>query len=407
MMRVLGFVLLIGVALSIIGGLHYYFYLRLVRDLALSREWRLGTTTILVVLALSLPLAMILGRVLSSPWRELVSWPAFLWMGAMFLLFVLLVAGDFVRAAGTLTARLLYDQDLSDPSRRAFFARLLAGSALAGTLGLSGIAVGAALRTPRVRRVRVALSRLPQALDGFRLVQLTDLHVGETVGLRFVNEVVRQTNALHPDLVVITGDLVDGSAEELKDTVAPLGALVARHGVYFVTGNHEYYSGVGAWLAHLPTLGIRVLRNERVVIGDRADSFELAGVDDSSAARQTMTPGHGADVERAMAGVDPGREVVLLAHQPKEVHAAARHGVGLMLSGHTHGGQIWPFGYLVALTQPYMEGLHLHQSKTWIYVSRGTGYWGPPMRLCEPAEITHVTLTCDGPSEVDAEPNDA
>ncbi|MEK6609137.1 MAG: metallophosphoesterase, partial [Myxococcota bacterium] len=224
---------------------------------------------------------------------------------------------------------------------------------------------------------------------GLTIVQLTDLHVGPTLGRAFVAEVVTRTNALTPDLVAITGDLVDGSPERLQDAVAPLAELRARHGVYFVTGNHEYYSGADAWLPALARLGIRTLRNERVTIGAGAAAFDLAGVDDFTALG--MADGHGPDLPRALAGRDPSRAVVLLAHQPRAVHEAARLGVDLQLSGHTHGGQIWPFRWIVRLAQPFVAGLH-RVGATQIYVSRGTGFWGPPMRLCEPAEISRIVL---------------
>jgi hypothetical protein len=228
-------------------------------------------------------------------------------------------------------------------------------------------------------------------MNGFTLVQLTDIHVGPTIGRAFIETIVAHTNALNPDLIAITGDLVDGTVSELADAVAPLAALRARHGVYFVTGNHEYFSGATPWIAELTRLGIRCLRNERVSIGDGAASFELAGVDDRSGAR-FGEPGHGENLEKALAALDPAREVVLLAHQPKSVLTAARFGVGLQISGHTHGGQIWPFTYFVRLQQPFVAGLHRHEGAQ-VYVSRGTGYWGPPMRLGAPAEITQLVLT--------------
>ncbi len=228
-------------------------------------------------------------------------------------------------------------------------------------------------------------------MNGLTLVQLTDVHVGPTIGRAFIETIVAHTNALHPDVIAITGDLVDGSVAELADAVAPLGQLRARHGVYFVTGNHEYFSGATPWIAELTRLGIRCLRNERVSIGDGAASFELAGVDDHSGAR-SGEDGHGEDLPRALANLDPEREVVLMAHQPRSVFAASRFGVGLQISGHTHGGQLWPFSYLVRLQQPFLAGLHRH-GDTQIYVSRGTGYWGPPMRLGAPAEITQFVLS--------------
>jgi predicted MPP superfamily phosphohydrolase len=241
-----------------------------------------------------------------------------------------------------------------------------------------------------VRRVRVRLARLPRAQHGLTIVQITDLHVGPTIGREVVEDIVTRTNALTPDIVAITGDLVDGSVAELRAAVAPLANLRARHGVFFVTGNHEYFSGAEAWLNELPRLGIRVLGNERVSIGEGDASFDLGGIEDRSAHRYGgLSPE--AALARALDGRDPKRELVLLAHQPRSMLDAAAFGVGLQISGHTHGGQIWPFGYLVRLQQGFFPGLHRHGDAQ-IYVSRGTGYWGPPMRLAEPAELTHLTL---------------
>jgi predicted MPP superfamily phosphohydrolase len=189
-------------------------------------------------------------------------------------------------------------------------------------------------------------------------------------------------------MVVITGDLVDGSVAELEPHVEPLKRLRAKDGVYFVTGNHEYYSGANAWIAHLESLGIRVLRNERVPIRGE-HGFDLAGVDDWTA--HQFGGEHGMNLEKALSGRDPDRAVVLLAHQPKAIVEAGARGVDLQLSGHTHGGQLFPFNFLVGLQQPYVAGLHDHGA-TKIYVSRGTGYWGPPMRVGAPAEITRIEL---------------
>jgi hypothetical protein len=316
-------------------------------------------------------------------------WGAYVWMGTMFLLLVLLVAGDVARLLGLGVARFALEAPL-DPTRRQFLARATSAGTALGGLALGFAALRAGLAPPRLEQVRVALRRLPRALSGTTIVQISDLHVGPTIGRAFVEDVVARANALAPDVVAITGDLVDGSVADLADAVAPLAQLRARHGVFFVTGNHEYYSGASAWARHLATLGVRVLRNERVTIGAGADSFDLAGVDDHSARR--YHPRHGPDLTVALAGRDPARECVLLAHQPKAVHDASRHGVGLVLCGHTHGGQIWPFGFVVRLTQPYIAGLARHDETTQIYVSRGTGYWGPPMRLRKPGELTRIEL---------------
>jgi predicted MPP superfamily phosphohydrolase len=340
----------------------------------------------LALLAIGMPLALILGR---GPAGRYVAWPAFVWMGVMFLLLVSAAAVDLARVLVEL-ARRARELGPVDPERRTALARLAASTMVVTSGGLAAVAVRAARGPIAVRPVDVALPRLPARHEGFRLVQLTDIHVGTTIGRAFVEDIVRRTNELAPDLIAITGDLVDGTVEQLRDGVAPLADLRARHGVFFVTGNHEYFSGAGPWLEHLPSLGVRVLSNQRVSIGDGAEPFDLAGVDDPSAVRHGgATPQ--AALDAALAGRDPSRELVLLAHQPRQFEEAARRGVGLQLSGHTHGGQIWPFGFLVRLAQPFIAGLH-RRGASQIYVSRGTGYWGPPMRLGAPAEITEVIL---------------
>jgi predicted MPP superfamily phosphohydrolase len=252
---------------------------------------------------------------------------------------------------------------------------------------VGALALRRALARVEVKEIGVNLPRLPSAHDGTTIVQLTDIHVGPTIGRAFIEDLVRRTNELRPDLVAITGDLVDGSVESLRHAVEPLRDLRARHGVFFVTGNHEYFSGAGPWITELGRLGIRVLRNERVSVGGPG-GFDLAGIDDHSAGRLGEAP---SDLARALTGRDPSRAVVLLAHQPRAIFEASRLGVDLQLSGHTHGGQIWPFTYLVKLQQPYVAGLHRHGDSQ-IYVSPGTGYWGPPMRLGTRAEITRLTL---------------
>jgi predicted MPP superfamily phosphohydrolase len=310
-------------------------------------------------------------------------------MGLMFLLFAAVFAADAARAIVAITRRLA-SSDAIDPGRRMFIARLSATAIAVLVAGLGGAALRSALRSVDVRRIRVKLERLPRGQHGFTLVQLTDVHVGPTIGREFIDDIVRRTNALEPDLIAITGDLVDGSVEQLRDAVAPLAGLRARHGVFFVTGNHEYFSGAEPWFNELARLGIRVLRNECVSIGAADASFDLGGIDDHSAGRYGgLEPA--AAVSRALAGRDRSRELVLLAHQPRSLLMAEPFGVGLQLSGHTHGGQIWPFKYLVRLQQPFVEGLH-RRGDAQIYVSRGTGYWGPPMRLAAPAEVTRIEL---------------
>ena len=215
-------------------------------------------------------------------------------------------------------------------------------------------------------------------------MQITDLHIGPLLRKEWVEGVVERVRALKPDVVAITGDLVDGTVDELREHVAPLARLAeAPRGVYFSTGNHEYYSGVDEWLQYLPSLGIRPLSNERVQI---APGLDIAGIHDPTG-RGRYAP----DLGRALDGRDARTPVVLLAHQPRQFREAARSGVALTLSGHTHGGQIWPFSWLVALVQPYIAGLH-RRGDAQLYVSRGTGFWGPPMRVFAPAEIAVLRL---------------
>jgi predicted MPP superfamily phosphohydrolase len=244
-------------------------------------------------------------------------------------------------------------------------------------------------KTHEITEVQVKLAKLPRALDGFSIVQLSDLHIGGTIDRAFVADVVDQTNRLSPDLVALTGDLVDGRRADLAHHAVPLNGLRARHGAYAVTGNHEYYWGADPWIAHLTSLGLRYLRNQRVTIGDGDASFELAGVDDHESHRYA---GHGEDLARATAGRDPSRALVLLAHQPRQVRRAQHHGVDLQLSGHTHGGQIWPWHYAVKIQQRGLLAGRYQFGDTQLYVTRGCGYWGPRLRVLAPLEITRVIL---------------
>ncbi|HSZ81293.1 MAG TPA: metallophosphoesterase [Polyangia bacterium] len=363
------------------------------RDPHLPAPWRGLASIALVLLAVGMPLAMIVGRKHAAAGRVL-AWPAFIWMGLMFLLSTTLAATDLLRLVAALVGRA--GGLPSNPERRTAIARLVASAVTALSGGLAIAAFRSARGPIAVHRVTVELARLPAAHDGFRLVQLTDIHVGSTIGRAFVEDIVRRANGLEPDLIALTGDLVDGSVADLRDAVAPLGALRARHGVFFVSGNHEYFSGADPWFEELTRLGIRVLRNERVAIGDGDDGFDLAGVDDHSAERfGGVAPA--VALERALGGRDARREVVLLAHQPRSFLDAEPFAVGLQLSGHTHGGQMWPFGVFVRMSQPFVAGLHRRRDAQ-IYVSRGTGYWGPPMRLGAPAEITELVLRRAPPS---------
>jgi predicted MPP superfamily phosphohydrolase len=384
----------IVIALSLLAAIHYYLWARLIRDPQLPPHLRPIASALLLLLAASLPTALVLGR--GHPGiRRLLSWPAFLWMGIMFLLLIALLSTDLARLLFGLGRRAIGagPAPTEGPQlslRRTFLARGVASGASLAVAGLTLSAIRSARGPIGVRKVRVRLDRLPASQNGFTIAQITDVHVGATIGRSFVEDIVRRTNDLSPDLIAITGDLVDGPVEQLGHLVEPLRNLRARHGVFFVSGNHEYFSAPEGWFNELPRLGIRVLRNERLAIGNAEGSFDLAGIDDRSAVHYGGL-GPRQALAQALRDRDPRRELVLLAHQPSVVVEAEPFQVGLQLSGHTHGGQIWPFGWLVRLQQPFIAGLH-RRGDAQIYVSCGTGYWGPPMRLGAPPEIAELRL---------------
>ena len=376
---------------SILFGLHFYIWTKLVRDAQLVAPYRGLVTYGLVSLGALIPLVMAGSRALPRSLVAPFAWVVYVWMGLIFFLFFLSLGADLLVLGGRLVGRIAGLPP--DPERRVFLGKAVALAVVGGSGILGGLAMSSALGAVAVKRVPVRLAKLPPQLAGYTIVQVSDIHVGPTIGRAFIEQIVARINALKPDLVAITGDLVDGSVAELGHLVEPLRELSAKDGVYFVTGNHEYYSGADEWIAFLGTLGVKVLRNERVTIcaGPGGACFDLAGVDDWTA--KGFGKGHGADLPRALEGRDPGRPLVLLAHQPKAAREAAALGVDLQLSGHTHGGQLWPFNWLVKLEQPFVSGLYALRD-TQIYVSNGTGYWGPPMRLGAPAEITRLELSC-------------
>jgi uncharacterized protein len=379
-------ILFISIVLSLTAAIHGYLWMRLVRDPGWSGRWTAAGTALLAGLGLSIAATLFLRRVLPREAIAPLATFAYLWLGMMFLTLMLLLASELLR----LGARLwMVREGLDSPERRQFLSRAIAGVVMAGSGGLSVGGVCSALGPVAIKPVRVGLRGLPRELEGFRIALVTDLHIGGPRIYRdFVEMVVRRTNETEPDLIAITGDLVDGSVAQLAPHAEPLAELRARHGVFFVTGNHEYYSGVGPWVEHLRRLGMRVLENERVTLEHDGARLDVAGVHDWRGRAGRWAP----DLARALEGRDPQRKLVLLAHQPAQIHEAARQGVDLQLSGHTHGGQIFPFRYFVRLAQPYVEGLHDHHG-TMIYVSRGTGQWGPPMRIGAPSEITRLELS--------------
>ncbi|HWT84491.1 MAG TPA: metallophosphoesterase [Myxococcales bacterium] len=378
MPRLLPFLVFVAIALGLVGGMHYYLWARLVRDPQLPETWARVLTVTIVGLGVAMPATLFAARLLPGSVARPAIWVSFIWMGVGFLLVAFFGLADLARLLSFVVARYRGPAE-PDPERRIVLARTVAAGVTAVVAGLSTIGIRSALSGIQIKQLDVKLRGLPQELAGFRLVQISDVHVGPLLRKDWVAHIVEQIRQLAPDLVAITGDLVDGRVHELREHVAPLAKIEARRGVYFVTGNHEYYSGVEEWYAHLPSLGVRPLRNERVEV---APGLELAGIEDPTGAP---------DLAAALHGRDPEVALVLLAHQPRQFAEAAKRGVPLTLSGHTHGGQIWPFSWLVALAQPYLAGLH-RRGESQLYVSRGTGFWGPPMRVFAPAEITLLRL---------------
>ncbi|MGW4166936.1 metallophosphoesterase [Streptomyces chartreusis] len=272
---------------------------------------------------------------------------------------------------------------LATPTRRLFVSRVIAGTAAAAAVGTVGYGTYGVLRGPKVKRVTVPLAKLPRAAHGYRIAVVSDVHLGPVLGRGFAQKVVDTINGTQPDLIAVVGDLVDGSVKDLGPAAAPLAGLRARHGAYFVTGNHEYFSGAEQWIEEVRRLGLRPLENARTEL----PHFDLAGVNDVAGESE----GQGPDFAKALGDRDRARACVLLAHQPVQIHDAVDHGVDLQLSGHTHGGQLWPGNLVAGLANPTLAGLERY-GDTQLYVSRGAGAWGPPTRVGAESDITVIEL---------------
>lgn len=378
-------------AFSLVSALHAYIGWRILPDLA-GPSWVLVVGIIaLVFSALLVPAGVASRGIKRQPLADRVAWIGLLAMGLFSSLFVLTLARDVLLLGAALIG---------------------AGTGALGIWSARAVPVVASLvtligfvnarRVARVVRVDVPIDDLPPALHGFSIAQISDIHVGPTIKRGYLAAIVARVNALKPDLIAVTGDLVDGSVAQLRQHTAPLADLAARHGTYFVTGNHEYYSNAPAWIAEVQRLGLTVLLNEHVVLdhqgpdGDTADRAQLlvAGVTDFTA--HHFDESQRSDPVKAIAGAPHGVTVkLLLAHQPRSAEGAAAAGFDLQLSGHTHGGQFFPWNLFVPLQQPYTAGLH-RLRQLWVYTSRGTGYWGPPKRFGAPSEITYLRLVPAG-----------
>lgn len=362
-------------------GLHWYLGARLIRDAAMPEPYASAAWVLLWVCFGSIFGAFLGGRLLPRSAAKIFQWLGFLWMGAFGLLVASTALTDGLLAVAaqftTLDARWL--------ATRAEMVAAVVLLELAWGLYAS--------RRPLIKRVTVEIPGLDPVLEGFRIVQITDLHLGETLGGDFAQQVVEQVNALDPDLIALTGDLVDGSPAKLEHDVAPLAALRGRHGVFYVTGNHEYYHGASAWELEARRLGFTVLHNEHRVIAD--GKLVIGGVTDMEGAR--FSEAHAPRVDLAFAQAPASVPRILLAHQPRFARMAKAERPSLMLSGHTHGGQIFPFMLFVRLQQPVVSGLE----RIWgvqTYTSSGTGYWGPPFRIGARGEVTELCLKASSAS---------
>ncbi|MBU7600814.1 metallophosphoesterase [Streptomyces sp. P38-E01] len=353
-----------------------------------GQGWPLPVTligTALFVLGLAgMPLAMVRGHGRRQQDGAAIVGDTLL--GAVWVLFTWSVL------LGTLLRLALVAADVGDGQDRA---RIVTWAVLGTTAVLLAWGYAEARRVPRVRRLEVELPRLGSGLDNTRVVLITDTHYGPLDRASWSARVCETVNSLDADLVCHTGDIADGTAERRQAQAAPLGTVQATRGRVYVTGNHEYYSEAQGWVDLMNELGWEPLRNRHLLLERGGDTLVVAGVDDVTAESSGL-PGHRAHLDGALEGADPDLPVLLLAHQPTFVDRAAAHGVDLQLSGHTHGGQIWPFHYLVRLDQPAVAGLSRHGDRTQLYTSRGTGFWGPPFRVLAPSEITLLVLCSPG-----------
>jgi uncharacterized protein len=388
-------IIFLGMISTILAGVHFYLFRRWVKAPGFSLPVRRIGAALFVILPIAMVASIRFSRTSTQDSVTLWAYLGFGYMGFLFFSLFTTLSSQLIifiteKWTSSRVAKAGAD-DVAQPQRRALLAKGAAGISLLGSSALSARGLSEGSNPPRLNQIKVPIKGLREGLEGFRIVQLSDVHIGPTLRADFLTTIVRRVNALAPDLVAITGDLVDGSVAHLADHVRPLAGLKSRYGTFFTTGNHEYYSGADQWIAFLEQLDIKVLRNEHITLMHDQTPIDIIGVDDWRAG--VFGGGHGHDLPKAVHNRQTDHTSILLAHQPKSIFEAADHQIDLVLSGHTHGGQLWPFRFMVMLVQPYLEGLYQHNERTSIFVHRGTGYWGVPMRLGVEAEIAELTLT--------------
>ncbi len=379
-------------------GIHMYVGWRLTRYSTSSAAGKWA-----ICLALACMTALIFITFIGGRWEKrpshfnLVQWAGYISLGFILSVFPVLLIRDLVwlvfRGASLLGYQLGAAPQSAvtdvESSRRLFLLHASNMAAVGVGAWVSSVGVAQARRTPNVKKITIPLQRLPQAFDGFTICQISDLHVGPTIKRPFVEAVVEQALALDADLIAVTGDLVDGYINDLEHDVTPLANLRAREGVFYVTGNHEYYWDGPGWVEKVKTLGMKPLLNQHAVIHRDGQDLVVAGVTDISGGEHV--PGHRSDPAAAVRSAPDGAPAIMLAHQPRSLHAVRKESVDLQLSGHTHGGQFFPWNFFIYFVQPVVAGLKAFGSLK-VYVNRGTGYWGPPTRAGSPSEITLITL---------------
>ncbi len=359
-------------AVGLVAGLHYYLGLRLIRDAGVAGPWKWAAWAVVALLFFSIPGGFAAGRMKQGFFARAVQWASHLWLGGFAVLLVVVSSTDLVFWA------------LGSRGGAA-----QAVTALAVAVPMLGWGYVTARGKAKVERITVPIRDLGAGFQGLRIVQVSDVHIGQTLGRAFLQRMVDQVNALEPDVVAVTGDLVDGFVRDLRDQMEPLAGLRAKRGVYYVTGNHEYYWGGASWEAEVRRLGLTVLHNEHRVLTEGGDQLVVAGVTDHDGGQFGEV--HRSRPDIALAGAPEDAPRILLAHQPRSAKAAAAHRVDLQLSGHTHGGQIFPWMFFVRLQQPVISGLK-RVAGVLVYTHRGTGYWGPPFRIGPKPEIAELTL---------------